>query len=43
MKTHGYNIIAASYSAIENGDSLPRDTDEFLRHVSQCLAIEEGA
>lgn len=40
MKDHGYSISAASYSAIENGESLPRDTEEFLQHVSQCLAID---
>jgi hypothetical protein len=43
MRSHGYSISAATYSAIENGESLPRDTEEFLDNVSKCLAIEHGS
>lgn len=40
MRNKGYQISPATYSAIENGESLPREPDEFINMVSSCLAIK---
>ncbi len=39
MRHKGYQISPATYSAIENGESLPREPDEFIEMVCSCLAI----
>ena len=40
MRDKGYQISPATYSAIENGESLPREPDEFIDMVCRCLAIK---
>jgi hypothetical protein len=43
MREKGYQISPATYSAIENGDSLPREPDAFIDTVCRCLAIKVGS
>lgn len=40
LRSQGYHISPAAYSAIENGESLPRDPEEFIDKVAKCLVIE---
>ena len=40
MREKGYHISPATYSAIENGETLPREPDEFIDTVCRCLAIK---
>lgn len=43
MREKGYQISPATYSAIENGESLPREPDEFIDMVCSCLAIKANS
>jgi hypothetical protein len=40
LRSQDYQISAGTYSALENGDSLPRDPETFIDKISHCLAIE---
>lgn len=43
LRSQGYHVSPASYSSLENGDSLPRDPELFLTKIGKCLAIERGS
>lgn len=43
LNSHGYQISPATYSALENGESLPRDPETFIDRVCECLAIDHGS
>lgn len=40
LRRHNYSMTSGSYSLLEQGKTLPRNPEEFLAVISECLGVE---
>ncbi len=41
LRDHGYSMTSGSYSLLEQGKTLPRNPEQFLAVISECLGVEQ--
>lgn len=43
LRKHKYSMTSGSYSMLEQGKTLPRNPEQFLRIISKCFGIEPSS